>query len=211
MDFDCIAGEPEQPLYTIQNYMCDIIRNTGLKEYIVYREGQSPETYTDHTFSSRNYLQLKNCIMKKLFCLLSATLCLVLISSAQKKYSLGLHPELGGYVFKVSDDGLHGLVAETKDIEGGWSWYAASEVVTLKCVHTPVGAKFSDWRIPTKDELNEMIAKSSSIGNFTMEPYWSATESDGDKTKAYCKDFSMPFQGETDKLNKIHVRAVRAF
>lgn len=149
--------------------------------------------------------------MKKTILFLCITLGCAFASQAQKKYSLGLHPELGGYVFVLSEDGKHGLVAETKDIVGGWSWYAAAEVMTLACVHTPMGAKFTDWRLPTKDELNTMMSKSSTIGNFTMEPYWSSTELESDKTKAYCKDFSMPFQGETDKLNQIHVRAVRAF
>ncbi|MBK9735047.1 MAG: hypothetical protein IPO92_08810 [Saprospiraceae bacterium] len=30
-------------------------------------------------------------------------------------YSIGLHPELGGYVFWVSSDGKQGLVAETQN------------------------------------------------------------------------------------------------
>lgn len=149
--------------------------------------------------------------MKKFCFLLCATITIACTTAAQKKYSLGLHPELGGYVFKLSADGRHGLVAETKDIVGGWSWFAAKEVVSLACVHTPAGAKFTNWRLPTRDELNEMMAKSGTIGNFTMEPYWSSTESESDNTKAYCKDFSMPFQGESDKLNQIHVRAVREF
>lgn len=149
--------------------------------------------------------------MKKILLFASIILGLAFVSTAQKNYSIGLHPELGGYVFKLSEDKKHGLVAETKDIEGGWSWYAASEVVRLDCVHNSIGKKFTDWRMPNKDELNEMIKQSSSIGNFTMEFYWSSTESETNKATAYGKDPYMPFQGETLKLNKGHVRAIREF
>ena len=34
---------------------------------------------------------------------------------APSTVAIGLHPELGGYVFYVSTDGLHGLVSETQD------------------------------------------------------------------------------------------------
>lgn len=135
----------------------------------------------------------------------------VYASQAQKKYSIGLNPELGGYVFKLSADKMHGLVAETKDIAGGWSWYAAEEIMQLKCVHTPMGAKFTNWRLPTKDELNLMISQAGAIRGFTMEPYWSSTEVETDNTKAYSKNPYIKFQGDGSKLNQIHVRAVREF
>lgn len=147
--------------------------------------------------------------MKKIILMTAVVLGFAFVSNAQKKYSIGLHPELGGYVFKLSDDKMHGLVAETEDIEGGWNWYTASEIVKLACVHSSKNQNFKDWRLPTKDELNEMMKQSGSIGNFTMEFYWSSTESS--KSKSYGKDPSVPFQGETDKFNAGHVRAVREF
>lgn len=149
--------------------------------------------------------------MKKTILLVCVFMGYVFISHAQKKYAIGLNPALGGYVFKLSADKMHGLVAETKDIPGGWSWYAAEEIMQLKCVHTPMGAKFTDWRLPTKDELNLMISQAGAIRGFTMEPYWSSTELETDKTKAYTKDPYMPFQGESGKMNQLHVRAVREF
>jgi len=149
--------------------------------------------------------------MKKIILMAAVILGLAFVSTAQKKYTIGLHPELGGYVFKLSADKMHGLVAETMDLEGGWTWYAAKEIVNINCLHKSMSQKFTDWRLPNKDELNEMMKQSGSIGNFTIEFYWSSTPSETDKSSAYGKDPSVPFQGESKKENKGHVRAIREF
>ena len=70
-------------------------------------------------------------------------------------YTIGLWPELGGYVFWVSADGKHGLVAETQD-QGFTTWYDAQNLISNPSNHSVNGQKFRDWRMPTKYELNEI-------------------------------------------------------
>src|SRR5688572_16503443 len=78
-------------------------------------------------------------------------------------YTIGLWPELGGYVYWVSADGKHGLVAETQN-QGITGWYFAQDLISNPANHSSNGANFRDWRLPTKYELNEMYLKKDEIG-----------------------------------------------
>ena len=80
-------------------------------------------------------------------------------------YTIGLWPELGGYVFWVSADGKHGLVAETQD-QGTATWYEAQNLISNPSNHSVNGQKFRDWRLPTKYELNEMYLQQLAVGGF---------------------------------------------
>ena len=88
-------------------------------------------------------------------------------------YTIGISTDLGGYVFWVSTDGKHGLVAETQD-QGLSTWYNAQNLISDPANHSVNGQKFRDWRLPTKHELNEMYLSSSAIGNFGTKTYWSS-------------------------------------
>ena len=88
-------------------------------------------------------------------------------------YTIGISTDLGGYVFWVSTDGKHGLVAETQD-QGLSTWYNAQNLISDPANHSTNGQKFRDWRLPTKQELNEMYLSSSAIGNFGTKTYWSS-------------------------------------
>ena len=94
-------------------------------------------------------------------------------------YTIGLWPELGGYVFWVSADGKHGLVAETQD-QGTATWYEAQNLISNPSNHSVNGQKFRDWRLPTKYELNEMYLQQLAVGGFATNVYWSSSESDND-------------------------------
>ena len=89
-------------------------------------------------------------------------------------YTIGISTDLGGYVFWVSTDGKHGLVAETQD-QGLSTWYNAQNLISDPANHSTNGQKFRDWRLPTKHELNEMYLLSSAIGNFGTLTYWSSS------------------------------------
>ena len=130
-------------------------------------------------------------------------------------YTIGLWPELGGYVFWVSADGKHGLVAETQDQgyttqnQGYASWYEAQNLISKPSNHSVNGQKFRDWRMPTRFELNEMYVKRVSIGSFALNFYWSSTE--GNYLDAWVQDFFSGYPFNTTKDNDGYVRSVRAF
>ena len=67
-----------------------------------------------------------------------------------KNYSIGFWPELGGYVFKISEGGAHIWIAEMQD-QGKTSWLSAKEAISNGSNHSIEGAKFMDWRLLTKE------------------------------------------------------------
>ena len=125
-----------------------------------------------------------------------------------KIYTIGLWPELGGYVFKISADGTHGLVAETQDQSVASSWYLAQDAISNPVNHSTNGKKFMDWRLPTQYELNEMYLQKGVVGGFANDVYWSSTEY-GDF--AWLQDFGNGYQGNFKMGNYNYVRSVRAF
>ena len=128
---------------------------------------------------------------------------------AEKTYTIGLWLELGGYVFRVSSDGKHGLVAETQDQGTSGAWYLAQDSISNPATHSVNGQKFMDWRMPTKFELNEIYLQKLAIGGFTATVYWSSTESDS--FNAWRQLISNGGQNSINKTNFSGVRAVRAF
>ena len=125
------------------------------------------------------------------------------------KYEIGLNNDLGGYVFYVAPDGLHGLVAATQDQSAGGYWNDAFSLVNNSANHNAVGANFTDWRLPTKDELNMMYLKKDTIGGFASSVYWCSTVDDGGD--AWGQDFVNGFQDLNGEVGTGRVRAVRTF
>jgi len=71
------------------------------------------------------------------------------------------------------------------------------------------GSGYSDWFLPSKEELNAMYLKSGTIGSFAADWYWSSSE--GSDYLAWGQDFTGGFQDYNYKGNGVLVRAVRAF
>ena len=140
--------------------------------------------------------------------LMSVPYALYAKTVADKTYTIGLWPELGGYVFRISADGKHGLVAETQD-QGTSEWYNAQNLISDPSSHSIYGKKFMDWRLPTIFELQEMYNNKSSIGNFLLYYYWSSTEFD--TGSAWDIGFDIGNSNFENKVYSIAVRAVRAF
>ena len=130
-------------------------------------------------------------------------------SSSSPTYTTGLNSDLGGYVFFLSTDSKHGLVAETQDQSTSTTWYDAEDKISNQANHSTNGKKFTDWRLPTKHELNLMYSVKTSIGGFASNFYWSSTE--GDSTSEWYQYFGDGAQNATSKFNSFYVRAVRAF
>ncbi|MDL2229176.1 DUF1566 domain-containing protein [Treponema sp. OttesenSCG-928-L16] len=70
---------------------------------------------------------------------------------------------------------------------------------------------FSDWFLPSKDELNLMYQnlKTKGLGGFSDSLYWSSSQNNIDT--AWCQRFSNGIQGSGNKDITGCVRAVRAF
>jgi len=128
---------------------------------------------------------------------------------SSKIYTIGFWPELGGYVFRISADGRHGLVAETQDQSTSSSWYDAPNLISMPLNHSTNGQKFMDWRLPTKYELTEMYLQKGEIGGFSSASYWSSSESY--TVIAWLYAFDDGFFYSTNKSNTYFLRAVRAF
>jgi hypothetical protein len=125
-------------------------------------------------------------------------------------YTIGLNSDLGGYVFFLSTDSKHGLIAETiNQSTPTCNWYNAQNVISNPDNHSTDGKKFTDWRLPTKYELNLMYNARSTIGNFADFNYWSSTESDS--SLAWYQYFFNAMQYSANKAATAYVRAVRAF
>jgi hypothetical protein len=142
-------------------------------------------------------------------------------------YTVGLNPSLGGYVFYVTPNGLHGLVAETFEFQS--NWYSAQNLWDINppvnanklsdpAYHSTDGKNFMDWRLPTFYELNLMYTMRTDLS--MTKPYWSSSTNINNitatVTQAYYKEFTTGSQSGAwyslgkDQIIK-YVRAVRSF
>ena len=70
---------------------------------------------------------------------------------------------------------------------------------------------YSDWYLPSQDELNALYTNRVAIGNFTTDRYWTSTEYSD--TAAYDHNFfngNQSFGGKGNSLG-YNVRAIRSF
>jgi hypothetical protein len=68
---------------------------------------------------------------------------------------------------------------------------------------------YSDWYLPSRDELNKLYINRLSIGSFPGSSYWSSSEND--LNLATVVSFNDGFPASVAKSNLFFVRAVRAF
>jgi len=112
-----------------------------------------------------------------------------------------LQPGDKGYV----DGKRHGLIAAEADLPGGdkYTWEAAKKA----CDDLNENG-YSDWHLPSKEELNKLYLNRSAVGGFSGLFYWSSTEySAGD---AWGQVFLSGFLGVSEGYGWC-VRAVRDF
>ena len=134
------------------------------------------------------------------------------VAATSKTYSVDTwYEELGGYVIEVNSDGTHGLVVAMQD-QGTSNWYEANDLLSNASNHDTNGAKFKDWRLPTKRELNLMyvVYTNGNAASLYANYYWSSTER---FDSAWVQDFRAGgYQGDYGKgYFTFVVRAVRAF
>jgi hypothetical protein len=144
------------------------------------------------------------------------------------------------YVFKPGDPGYdanvpHGLIAAPNDqIDSKWGCYGILSganginigtgplntlTILNNCTELDIAAKicndlvingYSDWYLPSIDELNKLFINKQSIGGFTNGRYWSSTEYNIYFPWYLDFDTGNPVWGN-NKNNIYHVRAIRSF
>lgn len=108
-------------------------------------------------------------------------------------------PEHPDYVILQSA----GLMVQKRDLsESGISWDSANNL----CENSTVGG-FTDWRLPTIEELGTLYTNKEKIGNFKNTKYWSSSYSNG---YYYCVDFEDGYMYIYSSRSRYHVRAVRS-
>ena len=130
----------------------------------------------------------------------------------------------------------HGLIAATSDQSTGIQWYNGSYTTTgatgtaigtglsntlaiianqgagsyaATICNSYTGGGYTDWYLPSKDELNKLFINKGAIGGFASASYWSSSE-DG-TGNAWIQVFVSGSQNLFNKFNASYVRAVRAF
>ncbi|MDC0231121.1 DUF1566 domain-containing protein [Aureispira] len=109
----------------------------------------------------------------------------------------------GGIIFYLDGNG-GGLIAAPSDQSTYEDWATA---VNLCANYT--GGGYSDWFLPSKDELNQMYLNKTAIGGFSNYIYWSSTEVH--PNSAWTQNFDHGGTGLLYQGYTFNVRAIRAF
>ena len=124
----------------------------------------------------------------------------------QSAYPPGAEWGCYGTAISGADGTAYGTGAQnTIDIEAGCT---TPGTAADYCANLTLGG-YSDWFLPSKDELNQMYLNKAVIGGFTNGYYWSSTEYD--THYGWQQFFSFGQQYDIIKYNAKVVRAVRAF
>ena len=141
----------------------------------------------------------------------------------------------GGIIFYIDGTGNHGLISAASDQSNAAQWgcsgtitgatgtaigtgQANTTTIVGACSESGIAARicddlelngYSDWFLPSKDELIQMFAQKNVIGGFTNEDYFSSSECNATQAweivfwygAQYCWSKSLPY----------YVRAIRAF
>lgn len=141
----------------------------------------------------------------------------------------------GGIIFFIDLTGQHGLIAAPSDQSTRASWGCDGKsisgtspfngegqintaFVVKGCDEKNVAAKicndliidgYSDWFLPSRNELNLLYLQKDIVGGFANNFYWSSTEYDN--YSAWAQHFFNGHQDNNSKYPLAHVRAIRTF
>jgi hypothetical protein len=144
------------------------------------------------------------------------------------------------YIFQSGDPGYvagetHGLIAATSDIPYLTPWgcngytqgasgtalvagYSNTAIIISMCYDLCAAyycwytytSGYTDWYLPSRDELSKLYLNKSAIGGFSNAIYWSSSETDF--ARAWIQDFTTGTQYSTgSKASSYQTRQVRRF
>lgn len=113
-------------------------------------------------------------------------------------------------VLGANKDAIGAGAHNTVNIVAQTGTVAASSAATYASEYTYGG--FSDWFLPSKDELNALYTSRASVGGFTNYYYWSSSEArEAHGSGAWYQHLNTGVQGYNSKHYSVFVRCVRAF
>ena len=146
------------------------------------------------------------------------------------------------YIFQPGDPGYvagesHGLIAAVSDqTPSQWGCWGTNigglsellgagvtntNVIIANCGQADIAAKraiavtdggYTDWYLPSKNELYQLYLNRSVVGGFLTNVYWSSSQASwSQSTDAYYQNFTNGGIGLYDKTTTIGVRAIRKF
>lgn len=142
----------------------------------------------------------------------------------------------GGKIAYIDGTGLHGLIAAPSDQSASAQWgcvgiyisgadgiiigSGSQNTIDINngCNTAGISARiagdlslggYTDWYLPSKDELNQLYLNKVAIGNFVNGLYWSSSEATAGS--AYCQFFVVGSTAANLKSTNYNVRAVRSF
>jgi len=117
-----------------------------------------------------------------------------------------LLPGIGGVYASLSPRVM--LLPFLYGLTWGIAQLGAGSYAARLCYDLVLGG-YSDWYLPSKDELNQLWVNRAAIGGFANNSYWSSTEYDD--YDAWFQSFVNGGQSYYSKDSPFHVRAIRAF
>lgn len=142
----------------------------------------------------------------------------------------------GGIIFYIDGTGQHGLIAATSNQSTGpWGCQGTSITgadgtaigtgnqntidIMAGCSTAGIAARicgdlvlggFSDWYLPSKDELNQLYINKAAVGSFATDLYYQSSSESGANFN-WMQDFSIGAQYSYYKQYTYNVRAIRSF
>ena len=159
--------------------------------------------------------------------------------SFQTKFGIGQNYG-GGKIFYLDGTGYHGLIAAFTDQTGfscywdnGFTYHTGATSITIgagfantntiisyqgagsyaaKIARTYTGGGYSDWYLPSENELYQLYLNKATIGGFNTGMYWSSSEDISNYALAMGREFNFGVSNHFSKSSTYgSVRAIRAF
>jgi len=158
-------------------------------------------------------------------------------SGATVTYTVG-QSALGGIIAYTTGGGTSGFVVTSTDVSVSATWgcqgvvipgadgtaigtgAANTAAIVENCATAGIAARlcadltqggYSDWYLPSLDELTEIYVNRVAIGGISSQTYWSSSQNSGDDFYSWAYNFSSGTQIQHQKAQSFRVRAIRSF